>query len=85
LCGGSADLAGIRDVARDVLGLPVRIGVPHNLRGLVDALGRPAYATSVGLLHWGLRRDLGQVTRPPRGEGFKILDWLKALLPDRSA
>jgi cell division protein FtsA len=84
LCGGSADLAGIRDVARDVLGLPVRIGVPHDLRGLVDALGRPAYATSVGLLQWALRRDLGKVARPRRSEGFKILDWLKAFLPDRS-
>ncbi|MGQ9501578.1 MAG: cell division protein FtsA [Anaerolineae bacterium] len=84
LCGGSADLAGIRDVARDVLGLPVRIGTPHNLRGLADALGHPAYATSVGLLHWGLRRDLSQGTQSRRSEGSKIWSWLKALLPDRS-
>ncbi|MDW8072305.1 MAG: cell division protein FtsA [Anaerolineae bacterium] len=84
LCGGSADLAGIRDVAREVLGLPVRIGTPYNLQGLVDALGRPAYATSVGLLQWGLHRDPRQSARPRRGEGLKILNWLKALLPDRS-
>jgi len=84
LCGGSADLAGVRDAAREVLGLPVRIGVPHDLRGLVDALGRPAFATSVGLLQWGLRRDMVQNVRPRRSEGSRILGWLRALLPDRS-
>jgi cell division protein FtsA len=85
LCGGAADLAGIRDVARDMLNLPVRIGVPHDLRGLVDVLGRPAYATSVGLLQWGLRRDLSRPARPRRSSGFRLSDWLKVLLPERSA
>jgi cell division protein FtsA len=55
LCGGTANLAGIKDLGREVLGLPVRIGAPHDLEGLVDTVKDPAYACSVGLLLWGAR------------------------------
>jgi cell division protein FtsA len=83
LCGGTADLAGIRDVARDVMDLPVRIGTPHDLHGLVDVLASPAYATSVGLLLWGLRRDIPQARRVERQEKSRFSSILKAILPDK--
>lgn len=85
LCGGTADLAGIRDVARDMLNLPVRIGAPQDLQGLVDILGSPAYATSVGLLRWGLHHDTPRVTRARRNGHFGLPGWLKAFLPERQA
>jgi cell division protein FtsA len=50
-------MPGIRRVASDVLGLPVRIAQPENLVGLVDQLYSPAYSTSVGLLYWALLMD----------------------------
>jgi cell division protein FtsA len=83
LCGGTADLAGIRDVARDMLNLPVRIGAPQNLQGLVDVLGSPAYATSVGLLQWGLHHDVPQPVRVQQNGHFKLPGWLRAFLPER--
>ncbi len=83
LCGGTADLAGIRDVAREVMDLPVRIGTPHDLHGLVDVLASPAYATSVGLLQWGLRRDLARARRSRHEERPRLPGILKAFLPDR--
>ncbi len=83
LCGGTADLAGIRDVAREQLNLPVRTGTPHDMRGLVDVLGSPAYATSVGLLLWGLRRDVSRPNRDGRNDGLKLPRWLRAFLPER--
>ena len=55
LCGGTAELAGIKQLARDTLGLPVRIGTPRGLEGLVESVRDPAYACSVGLLLWALR------------------------------
>jgi cell division protein FtsA len=58
LCGGTSELAGICDVMRDVIGLPVRVGRPHDLQGLVDVLTHPAYATSVGLLLWAQNQEL---------------------------
>ena len=83
LCGGTADLAGIRNLARDMLKLPVRIGAPQDLRGLVDILGSPAYATSVGLLQWGLQHDVPQPTNVRRNGHIKLPGWLKAFLPER--
>ena len=81
LCGGTADLPGIRDVAREVLGLPVRIGEPQNLHGLVDTLQSPAFATSVGLLEWGVKHDLPQLVHQPTNNSFKMPSWLKVFLP----
>ena len=55
LCGGSANLSGIETLGRDILKLPVRVGVPTNIHGITDALRDPACATGVGLLLWGAR------------------------------
>lgn len=57
LTGGAANLRGIVDLAEQVTHLPVRIGRPRGLHGLADALGDPAYATSVGLLMWAIREN----------------------------
>ena len=83
LCGGTADLAGIRDLARDVLNLPVRIGAPQDLRGLVDILGSPAYATSTGLLEWGMHHDVPRPDRAQRNGNLRLPGWLRAFLPER--
>ncbi len=53
LTGGTAELQGFRELAREILQLPVRVGRAHGVGGLVDAVGSPAYATAVGLLLWG--------------------------------
>ncbi len=92
LTGGSSSLPGIRQLASQVLGLPVRTAKPENLVGLVDKLSSPAYSTSVGLLQWAaamqdegtpFRRD--HPRRRPKGESRMnmepVKDWLKRLLP----
>ncbi|MBU2536407.1 MAG: cell division protein FtsA [Chloroflexota bacterium] len=60
LTGGSANLAGIAALGREVLQLPVRVGTPSNMEGISDALCDPAYATSVGLLAWGVNHERNQ-------------------------
>ena len=57
LTGGSSNLSGIEPLGRDILRLPVRVGVPTSVDGITDALRDPAYATSVGLLLWGARHE----------------------------
>ena len=52
LTGGTSLLPGIRELAGDVLRLPVRSSQPEELRGLVDRLHSPAFSTSVGLIYW---------------------------------
>jgi cell division protein FtsA len=86
LCGGSAELAGFKDLAQQVLQLPVRVGAPHDLQGMTDGLESPAYATAVGLLLWGMRRTqqdrLGDRRPPQRGPLWRrIQEWIWAFLP----
>jgi len=54
LTGGSAQLPGIKEIASEVLNMPVRIAQPEQLSGVADQLRNPSYSTSVGLLHLGL-------------------------------
>jgi cell division protein FtsA len=57
LTGGSSNLSGMETLGRDILKLPVRVGVPANIYGITDALRDPAYATGVGLLLWGAKNQ----------------------------
>jgi cell division protein FtsA len=81
LCGGTAQLPGLKDLAREVMGLPTRVGEPEGLRGLVDTLHSPAFATGVGLLRWGINHDLPQPVKQSSGNSLKMPGWLKAFLP----
>jgi len=82
LCGGTAQLSGIQDLGRDVFGLPVRVGMSHGLRGLVDRISNPAHAVGAGLMGWGLISDTRyQWRKPGSGVGKRLLNWLRAFLP----
>jgi cell division protein FtsA len=50
LTGGGALTVGIMDVVKKVIGLPVRVGVPEKVGGLVDEILDPSYATTIGLI-----------------------------------
>ncbi len=52
LTGGTSLLPGIREIASDVLQLPVRLGQAEDIRGLVDKLQTPEFSASIGLLQW---------------------------------
>ncbi len=69
LTGGTSNLSGIAALGRDVLHLPVRVGTPTAMYGISDTLRDPAYATSVGLLLWGVKNRGG---RSRRGLGFAL-------------
>src|SRR5438552_3105724 len=56
LTGGSTLLHGMPELAEEVLGLPVRRGLPRNIGGLVDVVKSPQHATAVGLLHYGAKQ-----------------------------
>ena len=55
LTGGGARLAGMCDVAEEVLDVPARIGLPAKLDGAPETLEHPAYAALVGLLFFAQR------------------------------
>lgn len=56
LTGGGALIKGTADLAGEVLGMPVKIGIPSGFSGgLVREIANPAYATAVGLIYHGLK------------------------------
>ncbi|NLB70940.1 MAG: cell division protein FtsA [Chloroflexi bacterium] len=91
LTGGGAQLPGMRDLATKILNLPVRVAKPEKMVGLTDQISSPAYATSVGLLNWGiLFSETNQIApeRPgksrqssSRSKADGLREWLNRLLP----
>jgi cell division protein FtsA len=55
--GGAAAMQGVSELATDVFGTGVRIGVPtENITGLSDSVEAPRFATVVGLALYGANR-----------------------------
>ncbi len=54
--GGSSILAGVPELAEEMLNVPVRRGIPTGVAGLVDIVASPIYATAVGLVQYGAQR-----------------------------
>jgi cell division protein FtsA len=58
LTGGAAALPGTVELAEEILAMPVRIGRPLGVTGLVDSVDEPRFATGVGLVIYG--REAGR-------------------------
>jgi cell division protein FtsA len=50
LTGGSSKMEGAIELAEEVFHMPVRLGIPQYVSGLVDVVSNPIHATGVGLL-----------------------------------
>jgi cell division protein FtsA len=79
ITGGSMLLPGAVEMAERSFGLPVRLGVPGHVGGLVDVIDSPAYAAAVGLVLHGMRRQERMVYRP---RDDKILAKMKHRMSD---
>jgi cell division protein FtsA len=53
LTGGANLLEGMVECAEEILGMPVRLGFPVGVKGLVQLVQGPQYATGVGLVRYG--------------------------------
>lgn len=90
LTGGGSKIKGIVEKTKESLHLPCRIGSPNQeFSGRVDKLNDPTYATSVGLVLWGLEHHAPsemQEKMPLKlgnmgGVVEKARDFFKQLLP----
>ena len=79
ITGGAAQMAGVVELAEEVLEVPVRLGLPHGIEG-IEAVQRDAgLATGAGLLLYARRM------RPETGRGStggsdlfaRVKDWFK--------
>ena len=53
ITGGGALTVGALETGKRIVGLPIRIGVPQGVSGLVDEILDPQYATTIGLILYG--------------------------------
>lgn len=53
--GGSAELPGVPEMAEQIFNTPARVGYPQGIRGLVEIVNKPMYATAVGLVLYGAK------------------------------
>ncbi len=92
--GGGALTVGLETSCKRSLSLPVRIGYPKGLSGLVDEIKSPAYAASWGLINYGVKnykgiksdstfKVVGQVFSkiPVKGVFDKGIKLIKSFLP----
>lgn len=71
LTGGSAKMEGAVELAEEVFHMPVRLGVPQQVRGLGDVVRNPIHATGVGLLLYARERAGREVAEDPVGGGVR--------------
>jgi cell division protein FtsA len=72
LTGGGALLEGHPVIAEQFFDLPVRRGVPTGVGGLVDVVGKPEFASAVGLVVYArTRMHIGEHAQPPE-RGWKF-------------
>jgi cell division protein FtsA len=88
--GGAAVMEGVPELAESVFDLPVRRGIPKWIGGFYDQVENPMYATAVGLLLAGARRERQAVAHaglPGLGEGVpgvgravrRVREWVTQL------
>ncbi|AKH20533.1 cell division protein FtsA [Sedimenticola thiotaurini] len=73
LTGGSSKMEGLIELAEEVFHMPVRLGVPQYVTGLVDVVRNPIYATGVGLLLFGRQNQTGRLQDIPGHNNFKAV------------
>jgi cell division protein FtsA len=71
LTGGSSKIEGLVELAEEVFHMPVRLGVPQYVTGLVDVVRNPIFATGVGLLLFGHHNRDQRALEDGLGKGLR--------------
>ena len=79
LTGGVTNMEGVLDLADEIFGMPVRIGVPRFVSGYPELVQNPDYATTVGLVNLGVSHTCDQRKRASGVGGrfwHRLIHWL---------
>ncbi len=92
--GGGAQTVGLREAAKRTLAMPVRIGMLINIKGIIDEIQSPAFASVIGLVMYGMKNTSTEkkdlpfgLSMPKIGGGSskkllgKLLNLLKSFIP----
>lgn len=67
--GGASAMKGVPRMAEEILDMPVRMGEPFGVHGLIDVVSNPKYATGVGLVLYGFQTLEEEQTASLRSSG----------------
>jgi len=70
LTGGTVAIEGMCELAEQLFDMPVRLGYPIGISGLVDVVSSPVYATGVGLALWGVHNKGSDLITPYESTGM---------------
>jgi cell division protein FtsA len=84
ITGGSAELAGVTEMAEQIFNAPARVGYPHGVSGLVEVVNQPMYATAVGLVLYGARasKDTKKFRIRDSNIFYKVIERMKRWFKD---
>ncbi len=71
LTGGSSKMEGVIELAEEIFHVPVRLGYPQHVIGLIDVVCNPIHATGVGLLLYGHQHRDDRKMDTSVNQGFK--------------
>jgi len=77
--GGTSKMEGVAELAEEIFHMPVRIGMPVEVNGLVDIVRNPTYSTAVGLLLYGMRQTQEREGTVVRDSGITLFDRVKSI------
>lgn len=81
LTGGSALVEGAVELAEEVFHMPVRLGIPQDVKGLNDEVNSPVYSTTYGLLVYAKEHvdgsDYEQLPQKPRMQVGDVFSRMK--------
>jgi cell division protein FtsA len=71
LTGGSAKMEGVVELSEEIFHMPVRLGLPQYISGLVDVVKNPIFSTGVGLLLFGYHNRAMREAEVRMSGGFR--------------
>jgi len=83
ICGGTALLEHIVDLAEQIFDLPVRIGYPRGIHEAPESVNSPQHATGVGLVVYASKHASGKKWRVPGKKAIGgVVGWMKGWFSD---
>lgn len=73
LTGGSSKMEGLVELAEEIFHMPVRVGLPQAVMGLVDVVRNPIYSTGLGLLMFGHKHTVDRGAERVVDGGFRAV------------
>ena len=93
ISGGGAETVEINEVAKRILNLPARTGMPKEIKGLTMDIHKPSFVNSIGLLEYGRQQnnknssggklEISSLLKPILGKGLLkgLGSFFKSLMP----